>query len=145
MNRKRPLSLSGWFVAMIVLAPMALLAQAPQIFIDDVQANHLIRGHVQGLNPANHSQYKVVVYVKTDRWYIHPYAGQGQGASWTTLHEDGQWEIETVKRKFAANSIAALLVPINQSVPDIVPTLSGISSAARRILPLEGTQFHGRL
>lgn len=51
------------------------VAQQVSITIDQIIANERVSGYVRGLVPAEYSKYKVLFYVHTDQWYIHPYAG----------------------------------------------------------------------
>ncbi|MGR3310134.1 MAG: hypothetical protein ACUZ77_05100 [Candidatus Brocadiales bacterium] len=81
------------------------------INIEHIESDEFISGRVFGIeDAAQYSQYKVVVYVKTDKWYIHPYAGGGAGKSFAEIKRDGTWEIFTVRREFRASKVAAFLV-----------------------------------
>lgn len=93
--------------------------EAASIGIDKIERNNRIWGHVEGINRDEYDNYKVLVYVHTDKWYIHPYQGQGEDLSWAKIKDDGTWSIETVKRKFTANAVAALVVKGNH--PELTP------------------------
>ena len=80
------------------------------IAITDIKSNDVIEGKVSGLNPSQYEMLKVLVYVRTDKWYIHPYQAGGEGKSYAKINQDGTWKIKTVKREFPANKVAALVV-----------------------------------
>ena len=95
--------------------------QKPIIKIDEIVEDEYINGKVANLDsPEN---YKVLIYVHTDKWYIHPYADQDEDGSWAGISEDGAWSIPTVKRKAKANKIAALVV--DPSVAEDAPSQLG--------------------
>jgi hypothetical protein len=52
----------------------------------------------------------VVVYIKTDIWYIHPFADAGEGQSFAMV-DGGSWSLPTVLRAPTANRIAVVLLP----------------------------------
>lgn len=87
------------------------------ISIDEIVSQQYISGRVFGINPSEYGCYKIVVYVHTDKWYIHPYATGGEGRSYTTIRRDGSWRIGTVKREFPANQVAALILKRNYRPP----------------------------
>ena len=100
----------------------------PSIRIVEIVTNSHIIGRVHGLNPSQYGQYKIAVYVKTDKWYIHPYERGGEGLSYAKINRDGSWEVKTVKRRFLADLVAALIVRKEYSPPSIVYDLSEIDS-----------------
>lgn len=78
--------------------------------IDQILQGISITGFVKGVPKDQVGNYRVVVYVHTDVWYIHPYAAGGEGDSWAAIKPNGSWTLKTVKRQFAANAVAALVV-----------------------------------
>ena len=117
-------------------------AQEIQISIDSIEANDRVSGYVSGLDPKDYSQYKVLLYVHTDQWYIHPFAGQGEGMSWAAIGPNGTWQIRTVQREFKSNQVAALIVDRNYPEPyklvDIAirdPTVNSFKSTLPDHLP----------
>jgi hypothetical protein len=93
---------------MLAGVPNQLQAQKAVVKIDSISQDKSIEGKVSNLSdPKN---YRVLVYVKTNHWYIHPFAGLGEGRSWAAIKEDGTWRISTEKRQYPANSVAALVV-----------------------------------
>ncbi len=82
--------------------------QKAVVKIEKIEKNGYIKGKVANLNTPQ--QYKVLIYVHTDQWYIHPYAGKGEGGSWASIEKDGSWSIPTVKHEPKANKVAALVV-----------------------------------
>ena len=61
------------------------------ISIDKIVEDNFIQGRVYGLSASEFNQYKVVVYVHTDIWYIHPYATGGKGKSYAEILSNGTW------------------------------------------------------
>lgn len=118
------------YIDMAEALPAQVGQVQPSIKIIEIVANSHIIGRVHGLGPAQYDQYKVVVYVKTDKWYIHPYERGGEGLSYAKISSDGSWEIDTVKRRFSADLVAVLIVRKNYSPPSIVHDLRQIDSLA---------------
>lgn len=121
------------------------IAEPITISIDKIQTNKEISGYVTGIQKNKHSNYKVIVYVHTDRWYIHPYAGQGEGLSWVTINANNTWNIKTVQREFKADQVAALLVKKNYPEPNTLISLERIPSKAEDVKNLQGTEDYGKL
>jgi len=132
-------------IALTISYGCLVLAQEVTISIDKIQANKIITGYVGNLSEKNYGRYKVIVYVHTDRWYIHPYAGQGEGLSWARIDQDGTWQIQTVKRQFKADQVAALLVRKNYPEPDKIESLTRIPSISMEIRQLTNTEDYGKL
>lgn len=129
----------------VCLSGSWLLAQQITITIDRIEPNQIISGFVRGLQPPEVANYKVIVYVHTDQWYIHPYAGQGEGLSWAPIRPNGVWQIETVQRRFRADKMAALVVKKTYPEPPKLENLQSIPSAAMVIRDLRGTPDFGKL
>ena len=120
-------------------------AQPVQISIDKIVQDASISGHVAGLAQTTAPQYRVVVYVHTDMWYIHPYAGQGVGKSWAAIQPNGDWSIETIKREFVADRVAALVVLYGVAVPARTADIAGIPHTAITVRDLANTPDFGKL
>ncbi len=120
-------------------------AQDVEISIETIESNQIISGFVRGLEAEEIPRHRVVVYVHTDMWYIHPYAGQGEGLSWAAIQKDGKWVIETVRRKFRADKLGAVVVNENYPVPDRTKYLERIQNPAITIKNLKGTDDYGKL
>lgn len=101
-----------------------------QINIERIVKDSRISGQATGLAPGERDKYKVIVLVHTDRWYLHPYAGQGRGKSWATIDGDGRWSIPSVKRQFVADQVAAVLVAQGLAEPASVERILEIESSA---------------
>ena len=128
-----------------VIATSGAHAQDVTISIDEILSDEAIVGHVRGLDSEKIPHHRVVVYVRTDIWYIHPYAGQGEGLSWAEIRPDGKWVIETVRRKFAADEVAALVINENHPVPNRTRSLERIRYLAITVKALIGTEDFGKL
>ncbi len=94
-----------------ILKEYAYACKNVEVNIDSIVRNEQIKGHIKGLPQEALEKFKVVFYVKTNRWYIHPYEGQTPGYSYSDLAEDGSFEIKTVRREVPAKQLAAVLVP----------------------------------
>lgn len=70
----------------------------------------IMSGEVLGLSSSVCGHYKVVAYVRTDRWYIHPFAAGGDGKSYSILDSLCSWSITTVKRYPVPKEFAVALV-----------------------------------
>lgn len=108
-----------------------------QIFVDKIVKNEAITGHVRGLPTNVINNYKVVFYVKTNRWYVHPYKyqpNQEAGLSFAKLNANGEYSIKTLRRDVPAKKMVAILVPNNYT----------IKSESVRLHPLFG-RFGGLL
>ncbi len=116
-----------------------------QVTINKISRDHQISGEVIGLTEAARRNHKVVVFVKTNQWYIHPYAQGGDGNSWASIASNGSWNITTVKRDISASSIAALVVTMESEIPSSVKDLNSISHTAIYIRNLKGTQDYNKL
>lgn len=122
------------------------IAGQARITIDQIIANDYVSGYVSGLAPAEYGKYKVIFYVHTDQWYIHPYAGQGEGMSWASIKGNSTWQIKTVQREFKANSIAALIVERQYPEPNKVEDIRKIPYRAIVVKELQqGSQDYGKL
>lgn len=114
-------------------ARLTILDRSPgqaQIFIDRIVEDTRIAGRVTGVAGSAVKEFKVLVYVHTDQWYIHPWAGQGEGSSWAAVKPDLTWSIPSVKRAFAADKVAALLTRAEADAPPRVTQLEDIPAVA---------------
>lgn len=93
---------------------------------DGIVKNRFIKGRVSGIDASHYDQYKIVVYVLTDKWYIHPYATGGEGKSFAKIAQDGTWKILTVRREFGAYEVAALIVKKDYKPPVTVENIERI-------------------
>lgn len=88
--------------------------QRTEVSIDSIVPNQSIKGHVNGLSSEAMDKFKVVFYVKTNLWYVHPYMyyqGQEEGYSYSNLNERGEFKVKTVKRDIPSKELAAVVVP----------------------------------
>jgi hypothetical protein len=104
------LTLMCAFVAGLPAGASAATSNPMGVVIDSLRANETIWGHVWGGKPSEYAGLRVVGYVQTDKWYIHPYDAEGEGSSWATVKPDGTWQLPTVRRESPASRIAVLLV-----------------------------------
>src|SRR5687768_15983628 len=88
--------------------------KAVEVAVDQIVRDELISGHIDRLPADAYEKFKVIFYVKTNRWYVHPYTyqeGQGPGISYAHLNERGEFRIKTVRRDVPAKQLAVVLVP----------------------------------
>lgn len=90
------------------------------IKMTDFKSQAYIKGKVQGLDAAEYDKYKIVAYVLTDMWYIHPWAVAEEGKGFALIDKGGRWKLETVWRGYQAFKVAFLLVPRDAFVPPTV-------------------------
>ncbi len=102
------LTVSGQLYAQEIDAEYANDCRTVEVKVDQIVKNDHISGHVSGLTAAMTKNYKVVLYVKTNRWYIHPYSSEGDGYSYSSLNEKGEFKLPTVLRT-PSNYLAAVL------------------------------------
>ena len=120
-------------------------AQTAQITINNIDENKSISGRVTGLDKNTLRGFRVIAYVHTDMWYIHPYAGQGEGKTWASIQDNGTWSLETVHRPFSANEIAALVVGQDYKFPDRTEAIGSVKNSGIVIKRLTGTPDFGKL
>src|SRR5436190_23839497 len=135
--------------ASIVIAQAIGAAQQPvsdvQISIDKIEKNDSVRGTVSGLTTAGRDQLRVVVYVKTDKWYIHPFTQGGDGKSFASIDAHGRWTIGSEFRGLAASAVAALVVRGDTATPPQVFSVRDIPNIAITVRQLEGTREFGTI
>jgi hypothetical protein len=97
-----------------VLKEYSYACKNTQVSVDSIVANEHINGHITGLPTEALEKFKVVFYVKTNRWYVHPYSyyeGQEEGYSYSNLNAKGEFSVKTIKRAIPSKELAAVLVP----------------------------------
>jgi len=132
-------------IGLLVFVAPVVGQEGVDISIDKIVRNDHISGRVSGLTSKGTSELKVIVYVKTDKWYIHPYKSGGDGKSFASIETDGSWKIETVRRDFAASQIAALVVERSSRPPSPTSNVSAIPNRAVVVNDLSGTDDFGKL
>lgn len=105
------------------------------INILEIEENEFIKGNITSLPDGKPEDYKIIVYVKTDKWYLHPYERGGPGKSYATLESKDEscpcsWIIQTVKRDFLADYVAAFLVKKAYKPPKTVNSIANIDFIA---------------
>lgn len=84
------------------------------VAVDEIVKNSHIKGHVTGLPTDALEKFKVVFYVKTNRWYVHPYShyeGQEEGYSYSNLNTHGEFKVKTIRRDVPSKEMAVVVVP----------------------------------
>lgn len=88
--------------------------KSTKVSVDEIVKNSHIKGHISGLPTQAYEDFKVVFYVKTNRWYVHPYSyyeGQEEGYSYSNLNANGEFQVKTVRRDVPSKELAVVLVP----------------------------------
>ena len=108
-------ALAGWKAkTRATLKEYAYACENVAVHVDTIVKDEWIEGHVSGLPTEALDKFKVVFYVKTNRWYVHPYTyypGQEEGYSYSNLGHMGSFKVKTVKREVPSEKLAAVLVP----------------------------------
>lgn len=84
------------------------------VTVDEIVKNDHIKGHITGLPAEAYDKFKVVFYVKTNRWYVHPYThyeNQEEGYSYSNIHANGEFHVKTVRRDVPSKQLAVVVVP----------------------------------
>ena len=123
----------------LIMYPI-LAQQIPAISIDKIERNKFIKGKVSGINPSEYEKLKVLVYVHTDFWYIHPYEVGGAGKSYAKINSDSTWQIGTVRREWPSNQVAALVVDKNYKPKFKISSIEEIPALALIIKDLEHSE-----
>jgi hypothetical protein len=108
----------------------------PQLRRTSFQRQQAIEGQVVGLDPNSYGAYKVVAYVLTNKWYIHPEAVNTPGLGFATIDSQGKWRLQTVWRGYQATKLAFLLVPRETWAPPTVELVGGRPETS--LLAIEG-------
>lgn len=85
-----------------------------EVHVDEIVRDSHIKGHIKGLPTEALDKFKVVFYVKTNRWYVHPYSyyeGQQEGYSYSNLAQDGTFFVKSVRRQVPSKQLAVVVVP----------------------------------
>jgi Carboxypeptidase regulatory-like domain len=91
--------------------PEASLDANVSVAMTAFRSEGFIAGRVTGLDPASYDQVKVVAYVLTDAWYIHPWAENASGRGFALVDSNGDWSLETVWRGHQAYRLALVVMP----------------------------------
>jgi LmbE family N-acetylglucosaminyl deacetylase len=94
--------------------------QRGAILVEDFVGGSHISGRVTGFSSEEYADLKILVYVLTNHWYIHPWADDAPGKGFATIDPDGSWRIETVKREHRARRVAFLLTRRDAVAPHVL-------------------------
>lgn len=104
------------------LVPMEM--EEIRITMTHFQRNSHIWGQIEGLSPEHYGEYKILVYVLTNKWYIHPWADSREGRGFASIRSDGTWKIGTIWRGYQAYRVAFLLCAKSSYSPPTVEVIS---------------------
>jgi LmbE family N-acetylglucosaminyl deacetylase len=134
---------SRWIAGFAVLAMLAaaghylvdlrelLHVHRGAIVFEEFDSGSHLSGRVDGFEAEEFADLKVVLYVLTNAWYIHPWDSAEEGKGYAAVAEDGSWRIPTVWRRHQARRLALLLARRSSIVPSRV---SPLGNADRRLL-----------
>jgi hypothetical protein len=120
--------MKGFFILTLMLASLGAAAsetrkilaeyknecKTTEVYVDEIVKDSHIKGHIKGLPTEAYEKFKVVFYVKTNRWYVHPYTyyeGQQEGYSYSNLAQDGTFYVKSVRRQVPSKELAVVVVP----------------------------------
>lgn len=93
----------------------------------------VISGKIITEKPCNYDEYKVVAYVKTDIWYVHPWVG-----TFASINKDGSWELESVNRTPSPTQVGVFLIDKDYVSPPLVENpLKDLNPIASSLKPFE--------
>jgi len=95
-----------------------------RIIFSDFEKKSHISGRIDQLLPSEYDDYKILIYVLTDNWYIHPWAENAEGRGYASIRNDGTWRINTVWRGYQAYRVAFLLTKRETYALPIVKVIS---------------------
>ena len=90
-----------------------------EVIVEEIRRDSHIKGRIEGLPKEAYEEFKVVFYVKTNRWYVHPYTwheGQEEGYSFSNINENGEFKVKTVRRDVPSRKLAVVVVPKNYKI-----------------------------
>ena len=85
-----------------------------ELKIEEIVSDSHISGVIKGLPQDALDDFKVLFYVRTNRWYVHPYfqpENPQEGLAYAKINKDGTFRIKTVKRAVPASRLAVTVVP----------------------------------
>jgi hypothetical protein len=131
----------GW-VAMTkkILKQHAEECKVADIKVEEIVKNSHIKGHVTGLAETSLEDFKVLFYVKTNKWYVHPYQfnhNQPSGYSWAELTAGGKFWNRSVFRT-PSKKMAVILVPSPHIVPNKSRSLKSLTKYACKYIEIPG-------
>ncbi len=110
-----PAAVTGWVSeTRSILREHRYACRSTLVRVDEIVRDSHIAGHVRGLPQNAYRDFKVIFYVKTDRWYAHPYFSSEnpqEGVHYARLQQDGTFRIPSVRRAVAASRLAVSVVP----------------------------------
>ncbi len=92
-----------------------------KVVMEDFVSGVSISGKVSGLQADQIDTHKVLVYVLTDKWYLHPYARNEERKGYSSITADGSWSLDTVNRRDHPFKLSILVVPEDYTPPTPIP------------------------
>lgn len=109
-----------------------------KVIMEGFKSGTSISGRVSALKPDDVEKYKILVYILTNKWYIHPYAENVEGRGYASIKSDGTWSLLTVNRGNHPAKLAILVVVKDFDPPPAVAVEEDVEQALRE-------KFGGRL
>ena len=121
--------LISYILCFIFITGLGYNVYGTEITITEFIKDDSIAGVVQGLSSDECRNYKVIVYVKPDKLYIHPFSDGGERATFSRIDAGGNWWVKSVNRFPEPKKIYAFLVSNAYSPPGDVESFHEISFA----------------
>ena len=129
----------------VPLAKKTLAAHAEEckvatVNVQAIVKNSHIKGYVTGLKETSLEDFKMIFYVKTNRWYVHPYQfneSQPSGYSYSDLTTGGSFWIRSHFRT-PSKRMVAILVPSVHAVYNKKSTLNQLLKYACKHVEIPG-------
>ncbi|MBY0517865.1 MAG: hypothetical protein K2P81_13225 [Bacteriovoracaceae bacterium] len=97
-----------------ILREYSYACRNSEVVVDEIVKDSHISGHIVGLPYEALEKFKVIFYVKTNRWYVHPFfqpENPQEGSAFAAINQDGTFKIQTIKRRVDASRLAVSVVP----------------------------------
>jgi LmbE family N-acetylglucosaminyl deacetylase len=115
-------------------------SQRGEVVLWDFESNSHLAGRVVGFSPEECRELKVLVYVLTDKWYVHPWDSPEPGKGYAAVDDQCAWRISSVWHGFQAKRLALLVTHAETQAP---PRVEFFGNADRALLsevdPLSAT------
>lgn len=97
-----------------------------KILITDFIKDDSISGIVKNISPNEYKNYKVIVYVKTNKLYIHPFEDGGERLTFSFIDSSGNWWVNSKNRFPEPLKICAFLVSSSFKAPKTAKSIKEI-------------------
>jgi len=129
--KKRVLIVLAAIISLIICSSFSANSYAGlKITITQFVQDDSIGGVVQGLSASEVKLFKIIVYVKTNKLYIHPFETGGERETYSSIDSSGNWWVRSEHRKPAPSKIFAFMVKKEYKAPLNVQSIREIAYKA---------------